>query len=65
MLDAFWKFHKAAFSNQQALSDENYEKWAKEAGVDVAKFKAAYAAKKYAAKVDEDLAMAKKVGNQS
>ncbi|HVY26229.1 MAG TPA: thioredoxin domain-containing protein [Polyangiaceae bacterium] len=60
--DAFWKFHKSAFSNQQALSDENYEKWAKEAGVDVAKFKAAYAAKKYAAKVDEDLAMAKKVG---
>lgn len=60
--DAFWKFHKAAFSNQQALSDENYEKWAKEAGVDVAKFKAAYAAKKYAAKVDEDLAMAKKIG---
>lgn len=60
--DAFWKFHKAAFSNQQALSDESYEKWAKEAGVDVAKFKAAYAAKKFAAKVDEDLAMAKKVG---
>jgi len=30
--------------------------------VDVAKYKAAYSAKKYAAKVDEDLAMAKKVG---
>jgi protein-disulfide isomerase len=60
--DAFWKFHHTAFANQQALSDENYEKWAKEAGVDVAKFKAAYAAKKFAAKVDEDLAMAKKVG---
>ena len=60
--DAFWKFHKAAFSNQQGLTDENYEKWAKEAGVDVAKFKAALAAKKYTAKVDEDLAMAKKVG---
>jgi len=60
--DAFWKFHKTAFANQQALSDESYEKWAKEAGVDVAKFKAAYSAKKYAAKVDEDLAMAKKIG---
>jgi protein-disulfide isomerase len=60
--DAFWKFHDSAFANQQALSDENYEKWAKEAGVDPAKFKAAYTSKKYAAKVDEDLAMAKKVG---
>jgi protein-disulfide isomerase len=60
--DAFWKFHASAFANQQALSDESYEKWAKEAGVDPAKFKAAYASKKYAAKVDEDLAMAKKIG---
>jgi protein-disulfide isomerase len=59
--DAFWKFHDAAFANQQTLSDENYEKWAKEAGVDVAKFKAAYASKKYAAKIDEDLALAKKI----
>jgi protein-disulfide isomerase len=60
--DAFWKFHDSAFANQQGLNDENYEKWAKEAGVDVAKFKAAYGAKKYAAKVDEDMAVAKKVG---
>ncbi len=59
--DAFWKFHDAAFANQQALGDESSEKWAKEAGVDLAKFKAAYAAKKYAAKVDEDLALAKKI----
>jgi protein-disulfide isomerase len=60
--DAFWKFHDSAFANMQALTDENFEKWAAEAGVDKAKFKAAYSAKKYAAKVDEDLAMAKKIG---
>jgi protein-disulfide isomerase len=59
--DAFWKFHKNAFTHQQDLSDENYEKWAKEAGVDVAKFKAALAAKKFSAKIDEDLALAKKI----
>ncbi|HXK20845.1 MAG TPA: thioredoxin domain-containing protein [Polyangiaceae bacterium] len=59
--DAFWKFHDTAFANQQALSEESSEKWAKEAGVDLVKFKAAYAAKKYAAKVDEDLALAKKI----
>ncbi len=60
--DAFWKFHDNAFANQQGLSDENYEKWAKEAGVDVAKFKAAYSAKKYASKVDDDMAVARKIG---
>jgi protein-disulfide isomerase len=60
--EAFWKFHDSAFANQQGLTDENFEKWAAEAGVDKAKFKAAYSAKKYAAKVDEDLATSKKVG---
>jgi protein-disulfide isomerase len=59
--DAFWKFHDTAFANQQTLSDENYEKWAKEAGVDVSKFKAAYASKKFGAKIDDDMAVAKKV----
>jgi len=60
--DAFWKFHDAAFANQQALSDENYEKWAVEAGVDKAKFKEALASKKYTAKIDEDLALSTKIG---
>jgi protein-disulfide isomerase len=60
--EAFWKFHDSAFANQKALNDANYEKWATEAGADLAKFKAAYGAKKYAAKVDEDMAMARKIG---
>jgi hypothetical protein len=39
--DAFWKFHQAAFANQQSLSRESYEKWAQDAGVvDMAKFRA-------------------------
>jgi protein-disulfide isomerase len=60
--DAFWKFHDLAFQNQQALTDENNEKWAAAAGVDVAKFKAALAAKKFTAKIDEDMALASKIG---
>lgn len=60
--EAFWKFHDQAFKNQKALTEENFEKWASEAGVDVAKFKKAVESKKYAAKVDEDIALAKKVG---
>src|SRR5689334_9600868 len=60
--NAFWKFHDSAFANQKALTEENFEKWAVDAGVDKAKFKEAYGAKKFAAKVDEDLAMSQKVG---
>ncbi|HMR75224.1 MAG TPA: thioredoxin domain-containing protein [Polyangiaceae bacterium] len=60
--DAFWKFHDKAFANQRALTEENIQAWAKESGVDMAKFNEAYKAKKYAAKVDEDMAMATKVG---
>ena len=60
--EAFWKFHDSAFANQKDLTPENFEKWAVAAGVDAAKYKEAYASKKFAAKVDEDLAMAKKIG---
>jgi len=60
--DAFWKFHDTLFQNQRSLSEESFEKWAVAAGVDGAKFKAAYASKKNAAKVDEDLATSKTIG---
>lgn len=60
--DAFWKFHDLAFDNQRSLNETKFVEWAKAAGVDEAKYKEAYASKKYASKVDEDLAMARKVG---
>ena len=60
--DAFWKFHDTLFQNQRSLAEDNFDKWATSAGVDAAKFKAAYTAKKGAAKVDEDLAMSKTIG---
>ncbi|PIE06233.1 MAG: hypothetical protein CSA75_00610, partial [Sorangium cellulosum] len=60
--DAFWKFHDLAFANQKALTRENFEKWAAECGVDVAKFKDALDKNTYAAKVDEDMALSKKLG---
>src|SRR5690606_16675264 len=41
---------------------ESYEKWAQQAGVDPAKFKAELATKKASKKVDEDQALANKVG---
>jgi protein-disulfide isomerase len=60
--EAFWKFHDTAFANQQALTAENFEKWAGEAGVDKAKFKEALASKKFSAKIDEDMALSNKIG---
>lgn len=60
--DAFWKFHDKAFENQKALTRENFEKWAVEAGVDAQKFKDALDKNTYAAKVDKDLALGKKLG---
>jgi protein-disulfide isomerase len=60
--DAFWKFHDLAFKNQKELSPESYEKWAQQVGVDPAKFKAELASKKAAKKVEEDQALANRVG---
>jgi protein-disulfide isomerase len=60
--DAFWKFHDTAFKNQKDLGPESYEKWAQAAGVDLAKFKADLASHKHAKKIDEDQALANKVG---
>ena len=34
----FWEMYDKLFGNQQALSKESYDKWAKELGLDVAKF---------------------------
>jgi protein-disulfide isomerase len=63
--DAFWKFHDAAFSNQNSLSEDSYEKWAKDAGVkDVAAFKAGLTSHKWADKVDKDLNDGKTAGVQ-
>jgi protein-disulfide isomerase len=58
----FWKFHDLAFANQKELTPENLEKWAVQSGVDAAKFKAAFDSKKYAPKVDKDLAFSRTVG---
>jgi protein-disulfide isomerase len=60
--EAFWKFHDNAFANQQALTQDNFDKWATEAGVDKAKFDSAVTTKKFSAKIDEDLALSTKIG---
>ena len=34
----FWEMHDKLFANQRELTDDNFKKWAKELGLDVAKF---------------------------
>ncbi len=34
----FWEFHDKLFANQSTLSDANYKKYARELGLDIAKF---------------------------
>jgi Protein-disulfide isomerase len=60
--DAFLKFHDLAFANQRELSAENYLRWAVMAGVDGGKFQAEFSARRHAAKVDEDVALANRLG---
>ena len=58
----FWKFHDILFKNQRELKAEDLEKHAKAAGANPTKFKECVEQKKFAAKVDEDLAYGEKVG---
>ncbi len=62
--EAFWKMHELVFQNQRALTPENFDAWAAQAGVDMAKFKPALAANTAKAKVDADIAAGKAAGVQ-
>ena len=59
---AFWKFHDLAFQNNRNLDPASFGAWAQQAGVDKAKFEAAFKAGSAQAKVDADIAAGKAVG---
>ena len=50
----FWEMHDILFKNQQALTASDLEKYAKEIGLDMAKYKAAIESHKFAAQIDND-----------
>ena len=60
--DGFWKFHDTAFKNQTNLNSDSYEMWAALAGADRSAFRTELARGGAARKVDEDMALGKKVG---
>jgi protein-disulfide isomerase len=60
----FWQMHEILFKNQQALDSASLEKYAKEIGLDVTKFKAAMDSHKFAAQVDADTKQGSSLGVQ-
>jgi protein-disulfide isomerase len=56
-VDAFWRFHHAAFAGDGRLEEARFEGWAQEAGVtDMASWKSGLSAHTWARAVDLDLA---------
>jgi protein-disulfide isomerase len=53
----FWEFHDKLFANQRALTRENFEKFAQELGLDMAKFKAALDSGKFKAQIQKEQAL--------
>ncbi len=60
----FWEMHDKMFANQQALERPDLEKYAREIGLDIGKFKAALDSGTGKARVDADLALGKQIGVQ-
>lgn len=59
---AFWSFHDRLFENQKELTQENFERWAAEAGVSPTEFRRGLERGLPGAKVQADMALAAKVG---
>jgi protein-disulfide isomerase len=58
----FWQMHDKLFQNQRGLSDAAYEQFARELGLDLAKFQAARRSGRARARIQEDQALASRVG---
>jgi protein-disulfide isomerase len=58
----FWQMHDILFKNQQALTAADLEKYAKEIGLNVAKFKAAIDSHKFAAAIEADMKQGSALG---
>ncbi len=63
--DKFWKYHDILFKNQDKLDPASLEKFAKDVGADVAKFKECFEAKKFKDHVQGDQDQGEKIGVRS
>jgi protein-disulfide isomerase len=58
----FWEMHEKIFANQGALDEQTFEKYAGEIGLNVGKWKAAFASDKFEASIKADQALAEQLG---
>jgi protein-disulfide isomerase len=58
----FWEMHDVLFKNQQALGAADLEKYAKEIGLNMDKFKAAMDSHKFAAQIENDTKQGSELG---
>jgi protein-disulfide isomerase len=62
MQGKFWEYHDVLWENNQAMSQEDLEGYAKELGLDMEKFKKDMASKEVAALIDRNFAVANALG---
>jgi protein-disulfide isomerase len=60
--DGFWKYHDTLFANQKALARPDLERYAREQGLDMARFNAALDSRKHEPHVDRDSEEALRAG---
>ena len=60
--DKFWKMHALLFANQAQLSEAKYQEWAKEIGLDVARWQKDKESPEVAALIAKDNSYAQQVG---
>ena len=58
----FWEYHDLLFENQTALTQPDLEKYAAKLDLDMGKFKAALASKKFQAHIEKDMEEARQAG---
>jgi protein-disulfide isomerase len=58
----FWEYHAKLFANQSALGEDKLKEYAKDLGLDPAKFDQCLATKPFKGAIDKDIADASKVG---
>jgi protein-disulfide isomerase len=58
----FWKMHDLLFANQTKLDDASLESYAKQAGVDLKRWKTCYTTNKMKGEIDADMAKAAQLG---
>lgn len=60
--DKFWELHDLLYENNRALSDSDIRAWAKKAGCDVSRFKSDLGESAASRRIDDDVALARRVG---